>query len=184
MNTLMVIDMQNIFNGYYDKWHVKGMENLSQKIENVILNERFDKIVFTEFVLPKVIDGAWVDYYKEYPEVLGFPSTFFDIVPVLKKYSISEGPLGMSNQGRKIIKSHKFSKAETMNIDLMSDGMRDNVYICGVASMCCVLSTVVELANNGFNVIVFKDLCLDSTDEHHQMALKVMESYSPMVSLI
>ena len=78
----------------------------------------------------------------------------------------------------KIIKSHKFSKFDPKYI--MTNRKRDTVYVCGVAIMC----TVLDLVNNGYYVVVLKDLCLYSTNREQKMALSVMESYSPMVSLI
>jgi nicotinamidase-related amidase len=59
-----------------------------------------------------------------------------------------------------------------------------NVYIVGVATSCCIVSTVLKLVDKGFKVFVISDACLDDTNENHKNGIKLMSGYFPMVEII
>lgn len=55
--------------------------------------------------------------------------------------------------------------------------------VTGVATDCCVLSTVLPAADAGVGVRVVSDACAGSSDDDHDMALHLMHRYSPLVRL-
>jgi isochorismate hydrolase len=55
--------------------------------------------------------------------------------------------------------------------------------VAGVATDCCVLSTVLPAADAGVGVRVIADACAGSSDEDHEMALHLMNRYSPLVKV-
>jgi nicotinamidase-related amidase len=55
--------------------------------------------------------------------------------------------------------------------------------VVGVATDCCVISTVLPAADAGVAVRVVTDACAGSTDEDHDRALRVMSLYAPLVEL-
>jgi Isochorismatase family len=57
------------------------------------------------------------------------------------------------------------------------------ITVTGVATDCCVLSTVLPAADAGVGVQVVSDACAGSSDDDHDMALHVMNRYSPLVQV-
>jgi nicotinamidase-related amidase len=62
-------------------------------------------------------------------------------------------------------------------------GERPTLVVAGVATDCCVISTVLPAADAGASVTVVTDACAGSTDDNHQKALDVMALYAPLVTL-
>jgi nicotinamidase-related amidase len=56
--------------------------------------------------------------------------------------------------------------------------------VVGVATDCCVISTVLPAADAGMSVRVVSDACAGSGDEDHERALRVMSLYAPLVRLV
>lgn len=57
------------------------------------------------------------------------------------------------------------------------------ITVCGVATDCCVLTTVLAAADNGVAVRVAADACAGSSPENHQMALSAMALFTPLVTV-
>ena len=53
--------------------------------------------------------------------------------------------------------------------------------VVGVATDCCVISTVLPAADAGVPVRVVSDACAGSGDDDHERALRVMSLYAPLV---
>ena len=62
-------------------------------------------------------------------------------------------------------------------------GEQPTLVVAGVATDCCVISTVLAAADAGASITVVTDACAGSTDENHQKALDVMALYGPLVTL-
>jgi nicotinamidase-related amidase len=62
-------------------------------------------------------------------------------------------------------------------------GDEPRLVVAGVATDCCVISTVLAAADAGASVTVVGDACAGSTDDNHAKALEVMALYGPLVSL-
>jgi nicotinamidase-related amidase len=55
--------------------------------------------------------------------------------------------------------------------------------VVGVATDCCVISTVLPAADAGVPVRVVTDACAGSTDDDHDRALRIMSLYASLVRL-
>jgi nicotinamidase-related amidase len=62
-------------------------------------------------------------------------------------------------------------------------GESPRLVVTGVATDCCVISTVLAAADAGASVTVVTDACAGSTDGNHAKALDVMALYGPLVRL-
>jgi nicotinamidase-related amidase len=60
----------------------------------------------------------------------------------------------------------------------------DYLVICGVATDCCVLSTVLGAIDAGKMVTVVTDACAGATTEAHDQAIALMGMLAPMVTLL
>ena len=57
------------------------------------------------------------------------------------------------------------------------------VTVAGVATDCCVVSTVLPAADAGVPLRVVTDACAGSSDDEHDRALHLMGLYAPLVEL-
>lgn len=57
------------------------------------------------------------------------------------------------------------------------------ITVCGVATDCCVLTTVLAAADSGVAVRVAADACAGSSPENHRMALDTMALFTPLVTV-
>jgi nicotinamidase-related amidase len=55
--------------------------------------------------------------------------------------------------------------------------------VVGVATDCCVISTVLPAADAGVPARVVTDACAGSTDDDHDRALRIMSLYASLVRL-
>ena len=55
--------------------------------------------------------------------------------------------------------------------------------VAGVATDCCVVSTVLPAADAGVPVRVVTDACAGSDDEEHDRAVHLMGLHAPLVEL-
>jgi nicotinamidase-related amidase len=164
---LMVIDMQNIFDGRYDKWEIPNFNNvLVPRIREVI--DKFSNkkhTILTKFI-PKNENSSWNLYFNHYPEALNFTQKDYDLVH-------------FDGCELNVIESHKFSKFSLNKLKYV-----ELVYICGVATGCCIMSTALELIDNGIKVTIIADACFDSSIDDHKKALELLSNYYPMISII
>jgi nicotinamidase-related amidase len=56
--------------------------------------------------------------------------------------------------------------------------------VCGVATECCVLATALAAADSGRRVQVVADACAGATRQLHTQALGIMDSMSPLLSVV
>lgn len=58
------------------------------------------------------------------------------------------------------------------------------IYLAGVSTDCCVLSTALEAVDDGIKVYVIEDACAGSSKSAHNNALNIMRGYSPNLEII
>lgn len=165
---LVVIDMQNIFGDPASEWTTPRFGEAARQIRR--LAEAFgERTVFTRFVAPEQPTGAWEPYYEQFPFALRPPSD-----PI---YQITQE---LASLATTTVDAPTFGK---WNEDLVAVvGPEPELVVCGVATDCCVLSTVLPAVDAGAAVTVATDACAGSNDENHQKAIDVMGLYQPLVS--
>jgi nicotinamidase-related amidase len=128
-----------------------------------------ERTIVTRFVADPSIGGSWGPYYEEWPFALvpdGDP--LYAVVPAL------------SGVGGTVVTAGTFGKWPVLR-DAIGSGAR--ITVAGVATDCCVISTVLPMADAGVHVRVVADACAGSTPENHEHALAVMALYAPQVIL-
>jgi nicotinamidase-related amidase len=163
---LVVIDMQNVFGEDDGAWFTPRFAEAADRIKQLV-PAFAGRTVFTRFVAPSEPPGAWADYYDEFSFALQ-PSSH----PL---YRITDELAPLVD---KTVQAHTFGK---WTADLRAlVGETPELVVCGVATDCCVLSTVLPAIDAGARALVVTDACAGSTDENHQKALDVMGLYQPL----
>lgn len=163
---LVVVDLQHVFGDPDSPWTTPRFEEVRPRIR-VLVDGFGDRVVWTRFVAPERPVGAWVEYYEHYPFALQPPDTgLYRLVEDSGDHPVVDVPT--------------FGKWGPDLAELVGDGP---LTVTGVATDCCVISTVLPAADAGVPVRVVTDACAGSTDDDHDRALRVMSLYAPLVEL-
>jgi nicotinamidase-related amidase len=163
---LVVVDMQNVFGTPDGAWFTPRFDEAAGRIKRLV-GAFSGRTVFTRFVAPEQPSGAWAAYYEEFPFALR-PSSH----PI---YQITDELAPLVDR---TVEAHTFGKWTGDLRALVGD--EPNLVVCGVATDCCVLSTVLPATDDGAQVLVVTDACAGSNDENHRKALDVMRLYQPL----
>ena len=163
---LVVVDLQHVFGDEDSPWTAPRFEEIRPRIRR--LAEAFgDRVVWTRFVAPAEPVGAWKDYYEQYDFAL--------VPPEHHLYELVE-----DTAGHPVVDATTFGKWGPDLVEVVGEGP---LTVVGVATDCCVLSTVLPAADAGVPVRVVTDACAGASDEDHDRALQVMAGYAPLVAL-
>ncbi|MBM6403029.1 cysteine hydrolase [Phycicoccus sp. CSK15P-2] len=129
-----------------------------------------ERTVFTRFVADPSLGGSWGPYYEEWGFALvPDEDPLYAVVPELS---------GLAGQ---VVTAGTFGKWPVL-ADVLGAG--GHVTVCGVATDCCVLSTVLPMADAGVTVEVVGAACAGSTPENHRRALDAMALFGPQVAVV
>jgi nicotinamidase-related amidase len=176
---LLVIDMQNIFADPESDWKTAEIEQIYDPIQR--LAKHFaPQVVFTRFISAQKPTGAWCEYYSDWPKALVPPSDpTWEIVPELKEVSLTVN--GLNGDATTIDKTTFGKDGPELQTLLAPD---DEVYLCGVSSDCCVLSTALALIDRGIKTYVVEDACRGLDEASHNAAMLVMSDYAPICQIV
>lgn len=166
---LVVIDMQTIFQDPHSQWHVSTYEQAASRIDRLVA--RFpSNVIWTKFVRNPEEHGSWGAYYDRWdscrlePDAadwdLTLPVPEHDQVVALPTFSKWGPELASRTAGQ------------------------EHLIVCGVATDCCVLSTVMGAVDAGKRVTLVADACGGATPEAHEQAIGLMKLLSPMVRVV
>ena len=166
---LVVIDMQEIFRSPESEWCVPEYDAAAVQVNR--LTKRFsDNAIWTRFVHDPEEHGSWSAYYDRWSGCRHEPdSPLWNVtVPVA--------------EGGSVLSLPTFSKWGDELAQLTAQN--DHLIVCGVATDCCVISTVLAAVDAGKKVTVVTDACAGVTTEAHAQAVTLMGLLSPMVTLV
>ena len=166
---LVVVDMQVVFADPDSPWATPGFDGLVP-IVNELVEDHLPRVVFTRFVAPEVPQGAWQDYYEQWPFAL-VPSTdpLYDVVPELDRL------------GQPVVSRPTFGKWDAELAGIV--GPDADLVLVGVSTDCCVLSTALAAADAGARVRVVADACAGVSPADHERALQAMALYGPLIEV-
>jgi nicotinamidase-related amidase len=168
---LVAIDLQRVFGDPSSEWRAPRYAAAAANVVR-LASAWGEQTVFTRFVAPAEPTGAWVPYYETFPWALEPPDS--------KLYEFTDEVTAVAAQSGNVVTATAFGK---WNEDLRAVvGEQPELVVGGVATDCCVISTVLAAADAGADITVVTNACAGSTDENHQKALDVMALYQPLVS--
>ena len=163
---LVVVDMQHVFGDEDSPWLAPRFGEIRPRIAELVAAFG-ERVVRTRFVAPERPEGAWKEYYAQFPFALQSPDA-----PL---YGLVEDP-----GAHPVVDATTFGKWGPDLVEVVGNGP---LTVAGVATDCCVISTVLPAADAGVPVRVVTDACAGSGDEDHERALRVMSLYAPLVTL-
>ena len=164
---LVVVDLQHVFGDADSPWGAPRFEEIRPRIGE--LAAAFgERVVWTRFVAPEQPAGAWKEYYAQFPFALQPPDA-----PL---YALVDDP-----GAAPVLDATTFGKWGPELAAVVGEGP---ITVVGVATDCCVISTVLPAADDGIAVRVVSDACAGSGDDDHERALRVMSLYAPLVHVV
>ena len=166
---LVVIDMQRVFADPGSAWATPGYADAAAGVQRLLPAFR-DRTVLTRFVAPERPEGAWVPYYREWPDQLRPEDD-----PI---WDLTED---VAVPGAAVVTATTFGK---WGDDLArATAGADRLVLAGVSTDCCVLSTALAAADAGRTVLVAADACAGLSEADHRRALDAMALYTPLVQV-
>ena len=163
---LVVVDLQQVFREHDSPWTTPRFDEIRPNVRRLV--EAFgDRVVFTRFVAPEHPQHAWVDYYEQYDFALQPPDAGL--------YQLAEDP-----GPHPVVDATTFGKWGPDLVEVVGQGP---LTVVGVATDCCVISSVLPAADAVVRVRVVGDACAGSTDADHDGALRIMGLFAPLVEL-
>jgi len=166
---LVVIDMQVIFGMPGSDWFTPGYPQIEPTVQRLVA-EFGDRVVFTRFVAPEHPQGAWVEYYEQWPFALVHETDpLYELMPTF------------AGSGAPTVTRTTFGKWDAELASLL--GPDATMLLVGVSTDCCVISTALAAADAGVRVRVVEDACAGVSELDHQRALDAMALYAPLIQL-
>lgn len=171
---LVVIDRQRVFaESEWSAWACPdGSYHTTDEAFARLAKTFGDRVVYTRYVAPEPPQNAWVDYFKDWPQFL--------VAPDDPMYDLTADTAELA-QGHAVVSCDTFGKWGSVLSEAIKGAKK--ITVCGVATDCCVLTTVLAAADNGVAVRVAADACAGSSPENHQMALSTMALFTPLVTV-
>jgi nicotinamidase-related amidase len=165
----VAVDLQRVFGDPSSAWRAPRYAAAAANVAR-LASAFGQRSVFTRFVAPAEPTGAWASYYEEFPWALEPPES--------RLYQLTDDVAAYAHT---TVAATTFGKWTTELRALV--GEQPALVVGGVATDCCVISTVLAAADAGASITVATDACAGSSDENHQKALDVMSLYGPLVRL-
>ena len=164
---LVVVDMQRVFADADSAWATPGYASASAGVRRLLPAFR-DRTVFTRFVAPEHPVGAWIPYYRDWPDQL-------------RPADDPLWDLTLEPGDAPVVTATTFGK---WGPDLVAatDGS-ERLVVAGVSTDCCVLSTALAAADAGRYVTVPEDACAGLSAADHRRALDAMALYGPLITI-
>ncbi|MEU2200167.1 cysteine hydrolase [Isoptericola sp. NPDC019482] len=166
---LVVVDMQAVFGRPGSPWAAPGFDAAAANLRR-LLPAFARRTVWTRYVAPREPEGAWRDYFAQWPFAL--------VPPDDPLYAFADG---LDPAGAPVVTATTFGKWGP-ELDAAT-GRADELVVAGVSTDCCVLSTVLPAADAGRRVRVVADACAGASDADHRRALDTMGLYAPLVEV-
>lgn len=162
------IDFQRVFGDPPSPWCAPRYAAAASSARRLAAAHR-GRTVLTRFVAPADPVGAWKPYYEDFPWAL-----VGDEDPL---YALTDELVDVP---ARVVTAPTFGKWDVLRPVV---GEHPHLVVAGVATDCCVISTVLAAADAGASVTVVTDACAGSTDADHAKALDLMALYAPLVRL-
>ena len=131
-----------------------------------------DRVVYTCYIAPQPPHNAWIDYFKGWPQFL--------VAPDDPMYDLTDDTAALA-KGHAVVSCDTFGKWGDALSEAISGAKK--ITVCGVATDCCVLTTVLAAADSGVAVRVAADACAGSSPENHRMDLDTIAFVTPLVTV-
>ena len=164
---LLIVDFQNVYlPGSY--WSCPGMPDAMRNTLAVLSAPNAPDYLMTAFIAPEEPEGRWALYNEEYSGINGdaFLSEFAEEI---RPYA---------TDGHMVFKS-VYSSMECEEVQAAMEGKKA-VVLTGVVAECCVLATLMDAIDMGYEVVYLYDGIAGTSEKDEQMILRLAGYFAPV----
>ena len=164
---LLLIDFQNVYLPG-QPWACPTMEQAIENTLKIIRSAAAPDYILTQYIASANPVGRWRRYNEEFAEInadeflSAFPGSLLPII----------------NDKNVIIKD-TYSSLKSGALRSRLEGKK-RVVLCGVVAECCVLATMLDAIDLGYEVIYLPDCISGFSAENEKIIRTLAESFSPI----
>ena len=164
---LIITDFQNVY--LPDKpWACPTIKRSMINTINIIEMEHSLEYVITRYIAPQDPKGAWKNYNKAYYDI-NSDKSLSDFPDMIKELVTSEN----------VITKDTYSSLKCGQIKSYLKGKK-RIILTGVVAECCILSTMMEAIDLGYEVVYLYDCISGCTSANESIIRDLAESFSPI----
>ena len=168
---LLVIDFQNVYMPEKD-WACPAMPQAVANTRTLLDSGKIGKVLFTQFLAAQEPQGTWNSYAQEYRSINedSYLCAIEDsLIPYLKEYPLAVKSTYSSMKCPQVLEAARLA---------------DAVVLTGVVAECCIVATLMDSIDLGFQTIYLYDCIAGQTPENEAAIRKLAESFAPMHTLV
>jgi nicotinamidase-related amidase len=164
---LLVVDVQNVYLPG-NPWACPGILPAIDNTVKLLRSPDLPETILTRFVPPSHPRGRWKAYNKETAQINKDAFLCQLVKPIL---SVSEG--------KTVVEKSTYSALKCPQVRSALTGKRALV-LAGVVAECCVLATMMDAIDLGYEVIYLYDCIAGQSAEMAQFVKALAERFSPV----
>jgi nicotinamidase-related amidase len=168
---LVVVDPQRIFADPSSDWASPFFPEAFVRVRELAARVGPERTLVTRWLPTADRTTAWGEYFHTWP--------FADVPADDPLYALVDGARGLSS--RPTVDEPTFGKWGPQLESVV--GRRAEIWLTGVSTDCCVITTALAAADAGVRVRVARDACAASTEADGQAALHVMGLFPPQIEV-
>ncbi len=165
---LLIVDFQNVYLPGYD-WACPSMPDAMKNTARILDAEKAPDYVMTKYVAPENPTGRWAQYNEAYREINENPS--------LSELAEEMAPY-VSNAAAVIGKS-TYSSLDSEAV-LAAMAGKKAVVLVGVTAECCILATMMDAIDLGYEVVYLYDCIAGQTAALEEQVRGIAEVFAPV----
>lgn len=164
---LLLVDFQNVYLPG-QAWACPTMEQSIENTLKIITFPGSPDYILTKFIAPQNPVGTWEKYNMEYADI-NTNEYLCDFQESIKQIATDDN----------VIVKDTYSSMNSEELLSRLDGKK-RIVLTGVVAEYCVLSTMMDAIDQGYEVYYLYDCISGNTAENEKMIRTLAESFSPM----
>ena len=164
---LLVVDVQNVYHPG-NPWACPGILPAMDNTVKLLRSPQLPETILTRFVPPSHPQGRWKEYNQETAQIN--KDAFL--------CQLAEPILSVS-QGKTVAEKSTYSALKCPEVRSALEG-KQTVVLAGVVAECCVLSTMMDAIDLGYQVVYLHDCIAGQSAEMEQFVKALAERFSPV----
>lgn len=168
---LLIVDFQNVYLPGYD-WGCPGMPEAMKNTVRLLNDENAPDYILTKYIAPADPAGRWKDYNEAFRDINENP--FLAEFPEELTAYAAEG---------KTAEKSTYSAMKSEQVLAALEGKKA-IVLTGVTAECCVLSTMMDAIDMGYEVVYLYDCIAGQSAELDAQIRGIAEIYAPVHTTI
>ena len=164
---LLAVDFQNVYLPG-NPWECPDMIQAMENTVKILRSPGAPEYIFTKFIAPDKPVGCWSRYNEKYADINADP--YMEDVPDLIREFAS---------GDNIVEKSTYSSMHSERVMARIRGKK-RIALTGVVAECCVMATMMDAIDMGYEVIYLYDCISGCTPENERAILALAKTFCPI----